>query len=324
MLRTGLAAILLVIFLPAVVAANTSTWALRTVLDSDAFAATTERALETPELESLIATRTAEAIVASAARRAPEELRVLAVQGLGLEPDAARAQVSAALATRLQGVFASPAVRDAREEVIASLHGYLLRTAEGTPGLITVQGDEVVLDPRDLVDRIVESVDPSIAAQVQASSALDDLEPVVIAEVDALEPVRQALDVMQALQVIVPLVALAVALLIVVVAHRRERALGIVGAAVALAGAASLLVLWVAGAYVTRLPTEPVARTISAQVYDAFVVVLRDQAIVLVVAGVAILIVALILGRRARRKAVRRMLGPRTGNPPAGVAGPLG
>jgi hypothetical protein len=103
----------------------------------------------------------------------------------------------------------------------------------------------------------------------------------------------------------------------VVIAHRRERALGIVGAAVALAGLASLIVLWVAGAYVTRIPTQPAAQTITSEVYDAFITVLRDQAIVLMIAGALILVVAWGLGRRARRRAVRRMVGPRDrGLPP--------
>ncbi len=310
MLRTGLAALLLIVFLPAVVAANTSTWAARTVLDSDTFAATAERALETPALESLIATTAADAVVTAAARRAPEQLRVLAVQGLGLDASATRAQVSAALADRLEVAMDAPAVDAAREEVIASLHGYLLQTAEGTPGVISIQGDDVVLDPTRLVDRIVQTADPAIAARIDASG-FADLDPIVVAQVDALQPVQRAIDLMQALQLIVPLVAIAVALLIVVVAHRRERALGIVGAAVALAGLASLIVLWVAGAYVTRIPTQPAAQTITSEVYDAFITVVRDQAVVLVVAGAVILVVAWVLGRRARRRAVRRMVGPR-------------
>ncbi len=75
---------------------------------------------------------------------------------------------------------------------------------------------------------------------------------------------------MQTLEVIVPLVAIAVALLIVVIAHRRERALGIVGAAVALAGLVSLAVIWLAGAYVTRIPDAKAAQTMTSEVYDAF------------------------------------------------------
>jgi len=316
MLRTGLATLLLVVFIPAVVAANTTTWAARTVLDSTTFATTAERALDTPALESLVATTAADAIVAQTARRVPEELQVLAVQGLGLDASATRTQVSAALAERLQVALDAPAVAAAREELIASVHGYLLRTAEGTPGIIGVQGDDVVLDPTHLVDRILQTADPAIAARVEAFG-LADLDPVVIAQVDDLQPVRRAIDLMQALQLIVPLVAIAVAMLIVIVAHRRERALGIVGAAVALAGGASLLVLWVAGAYVTRIPSQPAARTITSEVYDAFITVLRDQAIVLVVAGAVILVVAWILGRRARRRAVRRMVGPREAGYPS-------
>ena len=66
----------------------------------------------------------------------------------------------------------------------------------------------------------------------------------VVAQVSELQPIRRTIDIMQASRSIVPLLAIAVALLIVVIAHRRERALGIVGAAVALAGLVSLAVIW--------------------------------------------------------------------------------
>ncbi len=314
MFRTALAAVLLIVFLPAMVVANTSTWALRTVLDPDTFATTAERALEAPSLEALVATSAADGVVAALGKRSPADLQSLTTDVLGLDAAATRAQISAALAERIQRVFEDSTARRVRKDVIASVHGYLLGTVEGTPGMVTVRGKDVVLDPSRVVDRIVAVADPRIGATV-ASSGLAEMDPVVVAQVSELQPIRRTIDVMQTLEVIVPLVAIAVALLIVVIAHRRERALGIVGAAVALAGLVSLAVIWLAGAYVTRIPDAKAAQTITSEVYDAFLTTLREQAMVLVVAGGVIVVVAWFLGRRARRRAVARMLGPRDAGP---------
>ena len=56
-MRRTIAALLLVILLPALVVVNASTWALRTVLDDAAFAATVGRVMDTPDVKEAIATR---------------------------------------------------------------------------------------------------------------------------------------------------------------------------------------------------------------------------------------------------------------------------
>ena len=67
-LRTMLAAVLLVLLLPALVVANASEWAARTVVDDQAFATTAGRVMDTPALRQVVADR-----VTSAGRvRAPD------------------------------------------------------------------------------------------------------------------------------------------------------------------------------------------------------------------------------------------------------------
>ena len=116
---------------------------------------------------------------------------------------------------------------------------------------------------------------------------------------------------MEALERLLPLVAVTAALVVVVVAHRRARALGIVGLAITVAGAASLLVLWLAGRYIASVPDAPAARQLAGDVYDAFLRTLVVQAALLVVVGLFLAVVSWILTRRERRRATRRMLGPR-------------
>ena len=105
--------------------------------------------------------------------------------------------------------------------------------------------------------------------------------------------------------------AVTAGLLIVLLAHRRARALGIVGFAVAIAGLLSLLAVWSAGLYVSAVPDAPLARQLTREVYDAFLDVLVAQSIVLVAVGLALAVVAWYVQARHRRRAMARMLGPR-------------
>jgi hypothetical protein len=309
MLRTGLAAILLVLLIPTVVAANASFWALRTVLDSETFSTTVGRTLDTPELQRLVATSLADGIVDRVERASPAAANELASRldlAAGADPD----RVKAALGKRILEAMDDPGVEQVRDEVVVAVHGSVIGAAEGKPGLIAVRGKDLVLDTTGLLDRIAAAADPRIAALV-ADVPTGLAGPIVIAQVAELEPIQDALVLMEALERLLPLVAVAAALVVVVVAHRRVRALGIVGLAIAVAGAASLVVLWAAGRYVSTVPDAPVARQLTGDVYDAFLETLVAQAVLLVVAGLFLAIVSWLVARIERRRATRRMLGPR-------------
>ncbi len=309
MLRTGLAAILLVLLIPTVVAANASFWALRTVLDSETFSTTVGRTLDTPALQRLVATSLADGIVDRIGRASPAAVGVLASR-LGLATGADPDRVSAALGKRILDAMDDPAVAEVRDEVVAAVHGSVIGVAEGKPGLVAVRGKDLVLDTTGLLDRIAAAADPRVASLV-ADVPTGLAGPIVIAQVAELEPIQDALALMEVLEQLLPLVAVTAALVVVVLAHRRTRALGIVGLALAVAGAASLLVLWLAGRYIAGVPDAPVARELTAQVYDAFMQTLVAQAVLLVVVGLFLAIVSWLLARSERRRATRRMLGPR-------------
>ena len=203
-----------------------------------------------------------------------------------------------------------PAVEQVRDDVIASVHGQVLGAARGDAGLVEVRGRDVVLDTPRILDRIEGVADPRIAA-LFADVPPSLSEPIVVAQVAELVPVQRALTIMERLQVLLPLVAVTAALLIVLLAHRRARALGIVGLAIAVAGAASFAVLWGAGRYISSVPDAPVARQLAGQVYDALLNQLVVQAVLLVAVG-SLLAVASWIGQRGeRRRATQRMLGPR-------------
>jgi hypothetical protein len=309
MLRTGLAAILLVLLIPTVVAANASLWALRTVLDSETFATTVGRTLDAPELQRLVATALADGIVDRAERASPLVARELTARldlPAGSDPDEVRAE----LGVRLLDALDDPGVEAARDEVVAAVHGTVIGAVEGRPGLVAIRGKDVVLDSTGLLDRIAAAADPRVAALV-ANVPESLAGPIVIAQVAELEPIQDALGLMQALRLLLPLVAVTAALIVVVVAHRRARALGIVGLAITVAGAVSLVVLWLAGRYISSVPDAPAARRLTADVYDAFLAVLVGQAVALVVVGLAVAVASWLVERGHRRRSTRRMLGPR-------------
>jgi hypothetical protein len=309
MLRTGLATILLVLLLPVLVAANASTWALRTVLDSGTFSTTVGRALDAPTLERALAVTLADGIVDRIELAPPLYVAELARRvglGTGADPDAVRA----ALSERILDAMRDPAVGQVRDEVIASAHGYVLEVAEGEGGLISVQGTNVVLDTGQVLGRIARVADPRVAALVvNVPASLS--QPVVVAQVTDLQPIQTALTAMETMQVLLPLVAMTAMLIIVLLAHRRARALGIVGFAVAIAGLLSLLAVWSAGRYVSAVPDAEVAQQLTREVYDAFLDVLVAQSIILVAVGLALAVVGWYAQVRNRRRATARMLGPR-------------
>lgn len=310
-MRSGLAAVLVIAFVLTAVVANTSSWALRTVLDGATFAATVERVLDSPLLEERIAAEIAQVTVAGLERLAPSVVEDVATRVLELPPRSDDAQVEAALTDRIVDELDTPAVQGLRHDLVLSIHDVVFGALEGDPGLITVQGEDVVLDLDGLIDQIAAVTEPEVATLVH-EAGFGGRGPIVIAQVAELVPIRRAVDLMETLQVILPLLAIAVALLVVVLAHRRVRALSIVGLAVTAAGIASLVIVWLSGLYVTRIPDAPVAQQITAEVYAAFLITLALQAAALVLAGLAIALAAWIIERRRRRRAIEEMVGPRT------------
>ena len=296
MLRTGLAAILLVVLLPVLVVANASTWALRAVLDDVAFTTTVTRVLDTPALERVVAVAIADEMVDRAAATAPVLVEQLGTQVLGIQGPVDATTVRAALAARVHTALDDPLVEAARDDLIRAVHRAVLKTAEGETGVVTVRGSDVILDPTVVVTRISTAIDPRISAVVALAGGRLS-EPVVIAQVTVLEPVQAALDRLEALQLVFPLLVVAVILLILLLAHRRLRALRIVGMAIAVAGLATILVAWLAGRYVATIPDAEVGRDVAGEVYAAFLSTLVVQSLVLAAAGLLIALVAWVLGR---------------------------
>jgi hypothetical protein len=270
------------------------------------------RILDTPTLEAEMSER-ATSLILDVADDSNLRLQALATQVLGL-PTANRTAVETALESRIATALGAPAVVAARDDAVSAVHRFVTGAAKAEPPL-AVRGSQVVLDLGDIVEEVAAELDPRLPALGLASLPAAKT-TVVLGEASQLRMVSQGITLLEAARIVIPLAVVAVILAIVGLAHRRIRALGIVGVAIMVAGLVSLAVAWVGGGVVRRAPEDLTVRTIIGEVYDAFIGLLLAQSLLLVAAGAAIAVVALFAARRRersqRRREVERMFGPRS------------
>ena len=297
MIRTALAAVQLILLLPAVVIANASNWAARTVVDDSAFASPVGRVLDPPTLRATIAPRIADEVTTYLERN-PETLTLLATEILHVPDGTTAADVRAALQARLATALDDPAVRAARDRAIESVHAYLVGAAGGADQAVRIQGDELVLDTGPLVEKLAAAVDPRLTPATVTLPETDRL--VVLASAGALGTTSDALSVMEVVQFLIPIVAIIAALAILGLAHRRVRALGMVGIAVMVAGVVTLAAAWIGGEAIGQASADITVRQITTEVYTAFITLLVWQAVALIVGGLVLVLIAWLLVRRRR------------------------
>ena len=298
MLRTVLAAILVIALIPTVIVANSSTWALRTVLDDEAFTATVARSLEAPAVEAAIAETATDIAVAQIAQADPVVLQ-LAAAALRLQGRPTDDALEAALAARIIVALDDPRVRDARDDVVRAVHRFLIGAAEGENTIVSIQGPQVVVDLRSVVEEATDAIDPRIGAVIGSTMDVESAR-VVVAEAEAFQQVQTGVRILEVAQWIVPLIALLACLLIVVVAHRRTRALAIVGVAVMIAGVVSLGIVWAGGAAVAGAPMDASIDVVVNDVYAAMTSPLLLQSVVLATIGAIVAAAAWFAWRRRR------------------------
>lgn len=295
-MRRPLAAILLVLLLPALVLVNASTWALRTALDDAAFAATVTRVIDEPAVKDAIATRATTAIVETL-DDAEGRLQVVAPVVLRLSGQPTRDQIEAALHARILTALDAPAVRSAMDQAIEAIHGFVIGAATSGDGPVSVRGDQLVLDLGPVVERVAAAIDERLPraglAEVPAGRAT-----IVLAEADRFQTVSDTVDLLETLRILLPVLVIVVIVAILALAHRRARALGAIGVAMMIAGAVSIVVAWAGSGVAAGMPADPTAGRIAGDTYDAFVEVLIIQSLLLVAVGLFIVLMSWILQQR--------------------------
>ncbi len=299
--RTMLAAGLLVLLLPALVLANASEWAARTVVDDRTFATTAGRVMDMPALRAVVADRISGQVVQGLLTD-PITAQVVATQILGLDGDATAAEIDTAIRTRIAIALDDPSVRSTRDAVIADIHAALVGAAMGASGSIRVQGDALVLDTGPFIDRLATAVDGRLTPGTISIAPAD--RTIVLVEADAIETSSRALSLMDLGRFLIPIAAVIVALAVVGLAHHRVRALGLVGIAVTLAGLVTLAVAWAGGEAIGDASSDVTVRQVATEVYGAFVSLLVVQSALLILVGLLIAVMAWAIGRR--RQSSRR------------------
>jgi len=310
-MRRTLATVLLLVLLPALVLVNASSWALRTALDDAAFARTVGRVIDQPDIEEAIASRAATTIVATL-DEAPGRLATVGAVVLRLSGSPTKDQITASLQARILAALSTPAVEGARDDAIRAVHAFLLGAARGDDGLVRIDGSQVVLDLGPVVERVAAAVDDRLP-QAGLAQLAPGTATVVLGDARQIQTLTTVVDVLDTLRVVLPLAVLAVVVAILALAHRRVRALGLIGMAMIVAGLISLVVAWLGSGIVGGLPRDAIAAAIAKSAYDAFVEVLVLQSLLLMALGSFVALVArFIVSRRARDAAAA----PAAGVPP--------
>ena len=305
MFRSLLAALLVLALIPAVAAANATTWAKRSVLDQQTFTEVVDRALDAPEAEEALAEQLAPALFETLVS-ADERARLILGPIAGQSPDAPDADIIRGLEPRIRAALESPRFDAARERLVIAAHGALvgLDDADST---VRIDGDALIVDAADLLRVLLDTIDSrivSLGVEVPDGANVE----IELASSPGLAATGRVLPTVDRLGLILPLVAFATALLVVVVAHRRGRAVQVVGLAITLAGAACLGVVWLGGVAVAAAHS-PISPQLVQSTYRALSSDLVTQSMALMVGGFVFLVIGGVVsvfgGGRATRRPAR-------------------
>lgn len=287
MFRSFLAALLVLALIPAVAAANATTWAKRSVLDQRQFTEVVDRALDAPEAEEALAEQLAPALFDTLVG-ADERARLVLAPIAGQSADASDDAIIRGLEPRIRAALESPRFDAARERLVIAAHRTLVGL-DDPDSTVRIDGDALIVDAADLLRVLLDTIDSRIGAlgiDVPDGANVD----IELASSPGLAATGQVLPTVDRLGTILPLVAIATALLVIVVAHRRGRALQVVGLAIALAGAACLGVVWLGGLAVTGADS-PISPELVQATYRALSSDFVTQSMALMVGGFVLLVV---------------------------------
>jgi hypothetical protein len=306
MLRSLLAALLVLLLIPTIAAANATTWAKRSVLDQHAFTEVVDRTLDSPEAEDALAEQLAP-VLFNTLVDADERARLVLGPVAGQAPDAADDAIIRGLEPRIRAALESPRFDEAREQMVVAAHSTLVGL-DDPDSTVRIEGDALMVDAADLLRVLLDTIDSRFGAlglSVPAGASAE----IELTSSPGLAATGQVLPTIDRLGTILPLVAVATALLVVVVAHRRGRALQVVGLALGIAGAACLVVIWL-GSLAAANADSPISPDLVEATYRALSSDFVTQSMVLMLAGFVLLVVGALVtvfGGRRPRKATGRL-----------------
>ena len=286
--RTFVAMVLLLALLPAIVAANLTTWASRTVLDEAVFTTTVDNTLNEADLERKIADQSTSALL-QIVGDSPFIYAALATQVLGLDASTPNEVVRLALTERVMALLDTPPVRAERARAVLAFHAVLTDGLDAVAPPIMVRGSELVLDLAPLIQRIVDGLDPRLT-QAGLPPVPNGFAVLDIAPASTVRTVSDAATEMERDRLLAPLAVAVLAFWILLLAHRRLRAVGLMGGVSLVAGLATLAGVTAVTTTLFRTGSlsDSVTDRVVAESVGSFSTVLSDQSFVLIVGGGAV------------------------------------
>ncbi|HEV8282557.1 MAG TPA: hypothetical protein VGQ02_11895 [Candidatus Limnocylindrales bacterium] len=289
-MRSFLAANLLILLLPGVVIANSSLWARQTILDERAFTTVVGRALDSDAIRDRLAAR-ATTIVLDKIYAADSQTQQIMRLAFGLNDVPDRQLVDVLLRPKIAAALEEPAVRDERDRIMASAHRFVVTGAAGSSEFVRIVGPYAVLDLSPVVELLAAAADARLANAGLTDFSGPDAS-VVLAEAGRLRTVGSTLEVLGTTGTGLPIALGAGILLIVALAHRRIRALGLVGLTVMIAGVVCLTVATLAREFAQNISDQAAVNVVAGETYDAFATLLMEQSIILALVGGLVALVA--------------------------------
>lgn len=291
-MRSFLAANLLILLLPGIVIANGSWWATQTILDERAFTTVVGRALDSDAIRDRLAAR-ATTIVLDKIYHADGQTQQIMRLAFGLNDVPDRQLVDVLLRPRIAAALEEPAVRDERDRIMASAHRFIVTGARGSNEFVRIEGPYAVLDLSPIVERLAAVADARLAIAGLTDFSGPDAS-VVLAESGRLRTVGTTLEVLETAGTGwgLPIALGAAILLIVVLAHRRIRSLGLIGVTVLVAGLLCLTVATLAREFAQNISDQAAFNVVAGETYDAFATMLMEQSIILAVGGTLVALLA--------------------------------
>jgi|GEM_PF-2207223 len=294
LIRSFLLAIALLAFLVLALVANVGVWSLTTLVDSQAFAATTSRIIARPEVRSLLADRLAvrlTELVVPVSGRVPTVVRA----PLGLPRAATSDDVRVALAEVIEATLARPGIVAIQQGALEELHRAVLELIEGRDDA-GAQDPDIVLDLDAVVSAVAEQLDPGstgFLGQVVPSG----LGTLTVVDSERLTTLAGAVHLMDALRGLLPALCVLVAVLVLLLARARLHAVAWLGLCLLLVGSFCLLATTAAPVVASRLfDTHPDAAASTTATLDGLTAGLVTQSAVLAGLGLAMLIVGITAG----------------------------
>jgi Short C-terminal domain len=319
----GLVRVLLVAGTVLMIAAIFAVFANRQALDADNWAETSGQLLANQEIRTQVSAFLVDEVYdnvdvkAEVARALPPRLDPLAGPAANGLRELAQ--------NRMERVLDRPRVQEAWRAANEISAQQLINVAEGNSGAITSSGDAVVLDLRvvllDLIERL--GLPAALADRVPA-----DAGRIRIMSGSQVETVQNSATLVRVLSFTLPPLAFGLLGLAVFLARgRRRRTLLVVGIDLVIAGALVLVGRNVAGQSITdSLAATPSVEPAAEAVWSIGSRMLRDVAQAVIVAGIPLILAAMLAGPMRGAVAFRRVAAPWLRDEPGvayGVAGAL-